>query len=120
MNAKKTGIIRYRWNGREFPAEGASTFRRAGVERSSIPHTMGVGYRETPSAGRATCNTLMSAGMRYDDLPNGEGELQVLLDTGQAFAFPVAWTVGMPPEVNTGQASAIEFEFGQGEEIRWR
>lgn len=113
------GIIDIVWRGQNIPVEKGAKYKHSVIKNNAVTYGRKVGRAQEFVAGEATATTHLERGQRLAGLyTEGEGELQVKLDTGQTFVHPDAFLTE-PFEVTGGEGGKIELKwaFSPGEEI---
>ncbi|WP_142780712.1 phage tail tube protein [Agrobacterium sp. T29] len=114
------GIVDIIWRGRNIPVEKGAKFRQGGIKNNAVTYGRKVGRAQEFQGSQITATTNLEAGQSLGNLLDpGEGELQVLCDTGQTFVFNDAFLVDDRPEVTGGEGGKIELKWAAsaGEEL---
>lgn len=114
------GVVQIFWRGEEIPVETGATYRPAGMRQAPVMHGRRVGFAQTFMNGQCTATTNLERGQSLDELlVRGQGELQVICDTGQTWVHPDAFLADDLPDVTGGEGGKIPlvWAFGEGEEI---
>lgn len=112
------GIIDLSWNGKSIPIEKGASIMLAGYKQNPVIVGRTVDYAQEYAAGEVTATLKLARGQRLSDLlADGDGELQVICDTGQSFTMRAFLTD--PPKATGGEGGKIErkWTFGAFEEI---
>lgn len=118
--AQVLGVVQIFWRGEEIPVETGATYRPAGMTQAPVSYGRRSGYAQTFAQGQCTATTNLERGQSLDELlARGEGELQVICDTGQTWVHADAFLSGEMPDVTGGEGGKIPltWSFGEGEEI---
>lgn len=106
------GIVDIIWRGRNLPVEKGAKLRIGGIKNNAVTYGRKVGRAQEFQASQVTATTNLEQGQRLGTLLDpGEGELQVLCDTGQAYVFNDAFLVDDRPEVTGGEGGKIELKW---------
>lgn len=106
------GIVDLIWRGRNLPVEKGAKFRMGGIKNTAVTYGRKVGRAQEYQGSEITATTHLEAGQRLGNLLDpGEGELQVVCDTGQTFVFNDAFLEGDIPEVTGGEGGKIELKW---------
>lgn len=106
------GIVDLIWRGRNLPVEKGAKFRMGGIKNTAVTFGRKVGRAQEYQGSEITATTHLEAGQRLGNLLDpGEGELQVVCDTGQTFVFNDAFLEGDIPEVTGGEGGKIELKW---------
>lgn len=114
------GVMQIFWRGREIPVETGATYRPAGMMQKPVSYGRRVGHAGEFAGGQCEATTNLEAGQSLAELlARGEGELQVICDTGQTFVHPDAFLSGDIPTVTGGEGGKIPlvWAFSEGEEV---
>ncbi|WP_439596458.1 phage tail tube protein [Falsiroseomonas sp.] len=118
--AQTVGIIDAYWRDRKIAAEKGSKFKMGGLKNNAVVLGRQVHRSQEMEASEITVVTSLLRGQRLTDLygDGSEGELQILLDTGQTYIFPDAFLTNRP-EVTGGEGGKVELVWmaGEGEEL---
>jgi hypothetical protein len=114
--AQFLGIVEIVWKGRKIPVEKGATIMVGGLQANAVTHGKQVGYAHEYVPSEVKVTTHLARGQRFSDLYSaGEGELQVLCDTGQTFVFADAFLSGERPTITSGEGGKIELTWAAGE-----
>jgi hypothetical protein len=109
------GIVDIVWKGRNIPVEKGSKFRVGGIKNNAVTYGRKVGRAQEFQGSSVTAVTNLETGMRLSNLLDpGEGELQVVCDTGQTFVLKDAFLMDDRPEVAGGEGGKIELKWAGG------
>ena len=101
------GIIDAVWIGRKIPLEKGAKFNPGGIKNNVVIAGRQVGRSGEMTASMLDGVTWLAAGQKLGDiLPAGEGELQVICDTGQVFVVPDAFRTDVP-DVTGGEGGKV-------------
>ena len=110
------GIIDIVWKGQKIPVEKGAKFRVGGIKQNAVTAGRRVGYAQEFQASEITATTWLARGQSFKaSYGSGEGELQVLCDTGQTFIFADAFLEGDRPEITGGEGGKVELRWVAGE-----
>lgn len=110
--AQVLGIVDIIWRGRNIPVEKGAKFRRGGMKNNTVVYGRKAGRAEEFQESTVTATTNLERGQRLGNLlRSGEGELQVICDTGQTFVMRDAFLTGDIPEVTGGEGGKIELNW---------
>lgn len=118
--AQVLGVVQLFWRGTEIPVENGTTYRPAGMAQTPVNYGRRTSHAQQYMHGECTAVTNLEAGQRLDELlARGEGELQVLCDTGQTFTHTDAFLSGDIPNITGGEGGKISltWSFSEGEEV---
>lgn len=113
------GIIDIVWRGRNIPVEKGAKLRVGGIKNNAVTYGRRVGRAQEFEGSEITATTHLERGQRYGNLWDpGEGELQVVCDTGQTFVWADAFLTDRP-DMTGGEGGSIEMKWmgGEPEEI---
>ncbi|NSL22368.1 phage tail tube protein [Agrobacterium tumefaciens] len=106
------GIVDIVWRGRSIPVEKGAKLRVGGIKNNAVTYGRKVGRAQEFQGSEVTATTNLERGQRLGNLFDpGEGELQVLCDTGQTYVFNDAFLVDDIPEVTGGEGGKIELKW---------
>lgn len=106
------GIIDIVWRGRNIPIEKGAKFRPGGIKNIPVTYGRKVGRAQEYQGSEITATTNLEKGQRLTNLFDpGEGELQVICDTGQRLTFRDAFLSDDRPEVTGGEGGKIELKW---------
>ncbi|MBW6402083.1 phage tail tube protein [Roseomonas sp. HJA6] len=110
------GIIDIVWKQQKIPVEKGAKFRPGGLKQNAVVSGRRAGYAQEWQQSEITATTWLARGQTFRDLYSaGEGELQVLCDTGQTFTWSDAFLEGDRPEITGGEGGKIELRWVAGE-----
>lgn len=113
--AQTLGIIDITWRGRNIPVEKGAKLKLGGIKNNPVTYGRKVGRAQEFMASEITATTHLERGQSYANIYSaGEGELQVICDTGQTFTFPDAFLVEIP-EITGGEGGKIELQWQAGD-----
>lgn len=118
--AQVLGIVDIVWRGRNIPVEKGAKFRPGGIKNNAVTYGRKVGRAAEFQVSRAEAVTVLERGQRLGNLLDpGEGELQVICDTGQTYVVNDAFLVDDIPDVTGGEGGKItlKWEGSAAEEI---
>lgn len=118
--AQVLGIVDIVWRGRQLSVEKGAKIRPGGIKNNAVTYGRGVGRAQEYQGSEVTATVNLEKGQRWGNLWNpGEGELQVICDTGQTFVIGDAFFVDDIPEITGGEGGKIELKWagGSAEEI---
>lgn len=117
--AQALGIVDIIWRGRNIPVEKGAKFRPGGIQNTAVNYGRKTGRAQEYIGSMAEAVTNLEKGQRYDGLWDpGEGELQIMCDTGQTYVVGDAFLTERP-EVTGGEGGKIslKWEGSAAEEI---
>ena len=120
--AQTLGVVDIVWKGKRIPVEKGAKFKPGGMKNSNVLLATRVDRAVSFEAGEVSATTVLLRGQSFQGLySTGEGELQVICDTGQSLIWSDAflndliegtggeggkiefkWTVGVPEELLNG------------------
>lgn len=113
--AQVLGIIDIVWRGRNIPVEKGARLRLGGIQNAPVTFGRKVGRAQEFVGSEITATTNLERGQSLGSLLDpGEGELQVLCDTGQTYSWSDAF-LGERPEATGGEGGKIELKWHGGE-----
>ncbi len=102
------GIVDIIWRGRNIPVEKGAKIKVGGIKNNAVPYGRKVGRAQEFEGSEVTATTNLEKGQRYGNLwDEGEGELQVVCDTGQTFIIGDAFLTEHP-EITGGEGGKME------------
>ena len=114
--AQTLGIVDIVWRGKNIPVEKGAKLKLGGIRNNHVVYGRKVGRAQEFFASEITASTVLEKGQSAKEFNfSGEGELQVLCDTGQTYVWPDAFLVGEPPEITGGEGGKIELKWAAGE-----
>lgn len=114
--AQTLGIIDLVWQGTKIPVEKGGKVRLGGKKKNPVVTGRQVDYAEEWQESQITVTTRLARGQRFSDIyKDGQGELQVLCDTGQSYTFPDAFQSGDRPEITGGEGGKIQLVWTAGD-----
>lgn len=106
------GIVDIVWRGRNIPVEKGAKFRVGGIKNNAVTYGRKVGRAQEFQGSEVMATTELEAGQRWGNTWDpGEGELQVVCDTGQTFVMYDAFLEGDIPEITGGEGGKIELKW---------
>lgn len=109
------GIIDILWRGIQIPTEKGAKLRLGGIKNTAVTYGRTVGRAQEFVGSEITATTVLERGRSYASLyDEGEGELQVICDTGHTYVFPNAFLMDGPPEITGGEGGKIELKWAAG------
>lgn len=117
--AQTLGVIDIVWKGRRIEVEKGSTFKPGGMKNNVVTTGRRLHRAEEFMPGEVKGVTVLQRGQSFKALyGTGEGELQVLCDTGQSFTWPEAFMSELI-EATGGEGGKIEMTWAvdEGEEL---
>lgn len=108
------GIVDIIWNGRNIPVEKGAKVKLGGIKNNAVVYGRRVGRAQEFMKSEISATTHLEKGQRLAELLLiGEGELQVVCDTGQSLVFPDAFLEG-EQEATGGEGGKIELKWAAG------
>jgi len=123
--AQSLGIVDIVWKGKRIPCEKGAKFKPGGLKNNTVMTGRRIDRSEEFMAGEVSCTTLLLRGQSFLSLySTGEGELQVLCDTGQSLTWtnafgayklwqnwePIAgWFTGLWNDLRTGMQPQVDW-----------
>lgn len=109
------GIIDITWRGRNIPVEKGAKLKLGGLKNNPVTYGRRVARAQEFMASEITATAPLERGQSYSVIYDaGEGELQVICDTGHTFTFPDAFLVEHP-EMTGGEGGKIELKWQAGD-----
>ena len=109
------GIIDILWLGRKIPTEKGAKFMPGALKNNPVVAGRRVHRSQEFKAGEVSCTTVFPAGAKYADMySSGEGELQVLCDSGQVLVWPDAFLSDVPG-ITGGDGGKVELKWAVGD-----
>ena len=113
--AQVLGIVDIVWQGRNIAVEKGAKIKLGGIKNNKVVYGRRVDRAQEFMASEVSATTHLRKGERLTNLINlGEGELQVVCDTGQSFVFPDAFLEG-EQEAQGGEGGKIELKWAAGD-----
>lgn len=113
--AQTLGIVDIVWKGQKIPVEKGAKIRVGGLKQTAVTSGRRVDFAQEFQPTEVTATTTLRRGQRFADLYSlGEGELQVICDTGQTFIMSDAFLVDDRPEITGGEGGKIELKWSAG------
>lgn len=105
------GIVDIVWRGRNIPVEKGAKIRVGGIKNNVVTYGRKAARAQEFEASEVTATTNFERGQRFGNLWDpGEGELQVVCDTGQTFVFGDAFLTDRS-EITGGEGGKIELKW---------
>ncbi|MDD9910184.1 MAG: phage tail tube protein [Ahrensia sp.] len=105
------GIVDIVWRGRNIPVEAGGKFKVGGIQNTAVTYGRKVGRAQQFVGSEVTVVTNLERGQRFGNLwDEGEGELQVICDTGQTFVMMDAFLTERP-EITGDEGGKIELKW---------
>jgi hypothetical protein len=117
--AQTLGVIDIVWNGRKIDVEKGATFKPGGMKNNVVTAGRRLYRAEEFMPGEVKGTTVLQRGQSFKALyTTGEGELQVVCDTGQSFTWPNAFLTELITGTG-GEGGKIELTWAvdEGEEL---
>lgn len=114
------GIVDIVWRGRNIPVAKGAKIRPGGIKNNAVTYGRKVGRAQEFQGSEVTATTHLERGQSWGSTWDpGEGELQVVCDTGQTFVIADAFLVDDIPEITGGEGGNFELKWagGKPEEI---
>jgi len=106
------GIVDIVWRGRNIPVEKGAKFRLGGIKNTAVTYGRKVGRSQEYQGSEVTATSNLEAGQRWGNTWDpGEGELQILCDTGQTYVIGDAFLEGDIPEITGGEGGKFELKW---------
>jgi hypothetical protein len=117
--AQALGLVSIIWNGTKITVEKGGSFEDGGLIQKPVINGQQVDFANEMKAGKATVTKRL---LRGDQLAaifsTGQGELQMLCDTGQSYIAPDAFLTNTPNwTAGEGGKVKLEFAFSQASEV---
>lgn len=113
--AQVLGIIDIAWRGRNVPIEKGAKLKLGGLKNNPVIYGRRVGRAQEFMQSEIEAVTVLERGQRARDLYDvGEGELQVICDTGQTYVFPDAF-LSEQIEMTGGEGGKLPLKWAAGE-----
>lgn len=113
--AQSLGIIDIVWKGKRIPVEKGAKFKPGGIKNNLVKTGRRLDRSEEFMEGEVSGTTILLRGQSFLSLYSvGEGELQVLCDTGQSLTWPDAFMADLI-EATGGEGGKIEMKWTVGE-----
>lgn len=110
------GIVDIVWRNQKIPVEKGAKFRVGGIKQNAVVTGRRADYAQEFQQSEVTATTRLARGQSFKALYGaGEGELQVLCDTGQTYVMSDAFLEGDRPEITGGEGGKIELRWVAGE-----
>ncbi|RFC63604.1 hypothetical protein DYI37_11400 [Fulvimarina endophytica] len=105
------GLIDIIWRGRNIPIKRGGKFKVGGIQNQVVTYGRKVGRSQEYVGSEVTATTNFERGQRFGNLfTEGEGELQVICDTGQTFVMNDAFLTERP-EITGGEDGQFELKW---------
>lgn len=109
--AKTLGIVDIIWRGRNIPVEKGAKIKVGGIKNNVVTYGRKVARAQEFEGSEVTATTNLEQDQRYGNLwDEGEGELQVVCDTGQTYILADAFLTDIP-EITGGEGGKIELKW---------
>lgn len=109
--AKTLGIVDIIWRGRNIPVEKGAKIKVGGIKNNVVTYGRKVARAQEFEGSEVTATTNLEQDQRYGNLwDEGEGELQVVCDTGQTYILADAFLTDIP-EITGGDGGKIELKW---------
>ncbi len=109
------GIVDIVWKGAKLAVEKGAKVKLGGVQNNPVSYGRQVGRAQEFMASEITATVPLERGRPMSAIyTQGEGELQVLCDTGHTYVWPDAFLTGRP-EMTGGEGGKIELKWAAGE-----
>lgn len=113
--AQTLGIVDIVWRGRTIPVEKGGKFRIGGMKNNIVTYGRKVGRAQEYQGSTASATTNLEAGQSLVGLLDaGEGELQIVCDTGQTYVLYDAFLSDDRSDVTGGEGGKIELKWAGG------
>lgn len=113
--AQVLGIMDLVWKGQKLDIEKGGKLMLGGIKNNAVTYGRQVGRAQEFVASEVTAVIPLKRGQRIGDVFGlGEGELQVICDTGQSYSWPDAFLTNRP-DMTGGEGGKIELKFAAGE-----
>lgn len=105
------GIVDILWQGRNVPVEKGAKFKVGGIFNNAVTYGRKTGRAQEYKGSEVEATTALERGQRFGDLyQTGEGELQIICDTGQTFVADDAFLVEQR-EIKGGEGGKVELKW---------
>lgn len=114
------GIVDIVWRGRTLSVEKGASIRPGGIKNNPVTYGRTVGRAQEYQGSEVKGTINLERGQRWGNTWDpGEGELQVVCDTGQTFVIYDAFLSGDIPTITGGEGGKMEMTWsgGSAEEI---
>ena len=113
--AQTLGVIDIVWKGRNIPVEKGAKLKLGGLKNNAVVYGRRVGRAQEYEASEIEAVTAYERSQSMKALyDSGEGELQVLCDTGQTFVFADAFLTDNR-ELTGGEGGKIPLKWSAGD-----
>lgn len=113
--AQTLGVVDVTWRGRKLDIEKGAKLRLGGYKQNAVTTNRRMHFAQEYEGSEITATTVLKRGERINAaFAPGEGELQVLCDTGQSYVFGDAFVMNRP-ELTAGEGGKIEIKWGASE-----
>lgn len=110
--AQTLGILDIIWRGRNIPVKKGAKFRIGGIKNNAVTYGRKVGRAQEFQGSEVTATTVLEKGQSARDLfAPGEGELQIVCDTGHRYIIDDAFLVDDIPEITGGEGGEIQLKW---------
>ena len=108
------GIVDIVWKGRNIPVEKGAKLKLGGIKNNAVTYGRKVARAQEFVPSEISATTDLERGQTYREMYGvGEGELQVVCDTGQTYVFPEAFQTDRP-EMTGGEGGKLELMWSAG------
>lgn len=115
--AQVLGIVDIVWRGANLPVEKGAKLRLGGIKNNAVTYGRMTARAQEYQGSEITAKTYLAKGQSYGSVySEGEGELQVVCDTGQIFVFADAFLLD-PPEMTGGESHELKWNASNFQEI---
>lgn len=105
------GIVDIVWRGRNIPVEKGAKFKIGGIKNNAVTYGRKVGRAQEFMGSEVSATTNLERGQRWGNTWDaGEGELQVVCDTGQTYVMDDAFLTDIP-DITGGEGGKIELQW---------
>lgn len=105
------GIVDIVWRGRNIPVEKGAKFKIGGIKNNPVTYGRKVGRAQEFMGSEVSATTNLERGQRWGNTWDaGEGELQVVCDTGQSYVMDDAFLTDIP-YITGGEGGKIELQW---------
>jgi len=113
------GIIDIVWRGRNIPVEKGAKFNPGGIKNKAVHYGRKTARAQEYMGAMATATSNLERGQRWGNTWDaGEGELQIVCDTGQTYVMDDAFLTDIPDITgDDGGKFELKWEGSPAEEI---
>ncbi|MFN3362722.1 MAG: phage tail tube protein [Allorhizobium sp.] len=109
------GIVDIIWRGRNLQVAKGASIRPGGLKNNPVTYGRKVGRAQEFQGSEVKATIHFERGQRWGNTwDSGEGELQVVCDTGQTFVMYDAFLSGDIPNITGGEGGSIELTWSAG------